>query len=221
MRRLTNPYYAQLKVIKRLQREGRLFGVERWFSIALASSLMLLPAMLVRWLGGLFGYYGRKITLEMFAIAKPTFLFALLFFGFGGNRWAGLFAIVSLVDLYVYLLGLVFLRRHYDKAASYQRSVLLLAVNFLESLLAFAVLYLSTSSIARGGAGVHDWGDAVYFSVITAGTVGYGDITPCPNPGRLLVVLQILASLFFVVVILATFVPGLFDNRGSNRRDAA
>jgi hypothetical protein len=174
---------------------------------------MIMPAMLVRWLGGIRGYLARKRAVDTYTLAKPVTLLLLLACGVSSHTWAAVAAAIMLVDLYSYLLGLVFLQRFYTEPASYRRSVLLLGVNFVEASLAFAVLYLFSGSIGHSGVPATSWGEVVYFSVITAATVGYGDLTPLTPVGRILVVFQVFASLFFVVVIVATFVGRLADKK--------
>jgi voltage-gated potassium channel Kch len=170
---------------------------------------MLLPAMLVRLIGGKFGYLGRKLAIDFWVIAKPAALLAFLLLGLTCRRWVMIFAVVALVDLYAYLLGLVFLRPFYTKPASYGRSVLSLSINFLEAALAFSILYLNTGALAGPLGTVRSWSEAIYFSIITAATVGYGDIKPATDTGHALVVAQVLSSLFFLAIALTTFVSGL------------
>jgi voltage-gated potassium channel Kch len=217
-----NPYKKQSELLGRLWRRDPLvlFGVERWFLLGLATVLLFLPAMAVRWLGGQFGYLGRKVGVELWVFGKPVVLLAILYLGVSDNRGAAFVSIVMLVDLYAYLLGLVFLRRFYVAPASYGRSVILLGVNLLESALGFAVLYIHFEALAQGGAVVRSWSKAVYFSVITAATIGYGDIVPGGGIGRLIVVTQALSSFLFVAIILATFVANLSAPRGqrANKR---
>jgi hypothetical protein len=215
----SNPYRKQLETIGQIQREKKesLFGFERWFSMALVCFLMIMPAMLVRWVGGRYGYLGRKIAVETFALAKPLGLLIILWCGLSRTDWAKWFSLVALADLYSYLLGLFFLGRYYTPPASYGRSLLLIGINFLESILAFSVLYLNTSSLQCGTTTVKAWSHAVYFSVVTASTVGYGDIAPVDPFGRLLSVLQILGSFVFVTVIISSFVSRHSTDRSKHR----
>lgn len=67
----------------------------------------------------------------------------------------------------------------------------------------FAVLYvfisnLDPSAFSTGGLSPLD---GVYFSVVTAATVGYSDIAPLSAAARLVVVLQISLSLIYVVLL--------------------
>lgn len=215
MKRPANPYRKQLQLIGQIKaaEPQHLFGLERWFALGLAGFLMLMPGMLIRWLGGLGGYLGRKRTVDAYALTKPLALLILLTSGLAVRPWSAVVAVIMLADLYSYVLGLVFLRRFYSTPASYERSVLLLGVNFGEAILAFSVLYLWSQSIGHAGVPVSSWVEGVYFSVVTAATVGYGDLTPMTALGRLLVVLQVLTSLLFVLVVVGTFVGRMSESK--------
>lgn len=62
---------------------------------------------------------------------------------------------------------------------------------------------------------------AIYFSVVTIATVGYGDITPKSGPSRLLVSLEIVIGVAFTIVlfsIAATFVRELLASKEHRER---
>jgi voltage-gated potassium channel len=59
------------------------------------------------------------------------------------------------------------------------------------------------------------WLDSIYFSVVTLATVGYGDITPHTDAGKVF-------TIFFILVgvgILGTFVNLMIRRAGLRRRD--
>jgi len=208
-----NAYKKQIDHIRKLwKRKGKgrhLFGVERAFLLVVACLLLIQPSTFLRWLGGLKGVRGRKMTIEAYAIGKPLFLFAILALGWGTCGTSGVLATVFLVDLFLYLVGIVFLRDFYTSPISYGRSMLLLAVNFAEIILGFAILYVYTASIgntSEPGEILSDWLGVVYFSVVTSTTLGFGDFSPITQTGRLLVILQVLSSVMFIAVVLSTFV---------------
>ena len=53
------------------------------------------------------------------------------------------------------------------------------------------------------------WLDAVYFSVITLTTVGYGDITPQTDAGKLFTIIYIITG----IGIIFAFINALYDIR--------
>jgi voltage-gated potassium channel Kch len=89
-------------------------------------------------------------------------------------------------------------------------------ISYLLTLYNFGVVYLAIS--------VHDpnafrpqlaIGSALYFSVVTAATVGYGDIVPVAASARFAVVAEILFS-FAYVVVLFSVIAGLAWRRKEN-----
>jgi len=59
----------------------------------------------------------------------------------------------------------------------------------------FALLYWATDGLSQS-----DIGSALYFSVVTQATVGYGDVV-ATGPGRFLVVGQVLSAVAFIAVV--------------------
>ncbi|MER7762788.1 potassium channel family protein [Streptomyces sp. NPDC097619] len=70
----------------------------------------------------------------------------------------------------------------------------------------FAGAYVSLSTVSPGSF-TEPMGrtSALYFAIVTLGTVGYGDIAAQTDPARILVAGQILADLLFVSVVLKVF----------------
>lgn len=50
---------------------------------------------------------------------------------------------------------------------------------------------------------------AFYFSLVTFGTIGYGDITPLNLLGRELVIAEVAVSFLFIAIIVTSFVARL------------
>jgi voltage-gated potassium channel len=66
---------------------------------------------------------------------------------------------------------------------------------------------------------IHSVGDAFWWSIVTATTVGYGDLSPTTTEGRLIAVVLMLVGIGFISILTATiassFVEG--DQRGAAR----
>lgn len=67
------------------------------------------------------------------------------------------------------------------------------------SLVVFASAYLALARQPGQFSGLRTRIDALYFTVITMSTVGYGDISPAGQHARVVVMLQILYTLVFLV----------------------
>ena len=76
-----------------------------------------------------------------------------------------------------------------------------------------AIIIVSTGSIFYHIVEKLNWLDSVYFSVITLATVGYGDITPHTNAGKVFTIFYILAG----VGIIATFANLLLKSSALRR----
>jgi len=214
------PYRRQWQVLLRItRREGhahRLFGIERLFLMGVCLALLGMPAMIVRGLGQIFGEQGRRLAVEFYALGKPALLFWVLFHGhLTSALWAAV-AVVALLDLYTSLSSMVFLQHFHTGRTSHGRSLILLAVNFTETLLAFAVLYGFSQSVGNPMQGdtapVTDPFTLLYFSCVTAASVGYGDFLPTTHAGRMIALAQILTSMGFIFILLTSFVAS-FNER--------
>ena len=208
-KRPSNPYVVQWRmfceIAGRRKRAKNLFGIEYLFLMSICAGLMFMPTMLVRAVSDRFGYFPRKLAIEFYVIAKPLALLWILFSERAfSTPWATVTTLMF-VDLYLYLCGLVFLRRFYTPPASPARSLLLLGVNFLEASLAFAIFYGFSDSIKGATSPLK----LLYFSLVTSATVGYGDMMPKSDTGMQLVICQILSSLGFASIFIATFVTKL------------
>lgn len=198
--------YRQKKLVTDIFRSEHedfkhLFGIEWCVTLFLSSVQFLFPTLYIRHFLGK-TLHSRKVFIELWAIGKPLFFLILLFQSDFGILT---FCLTSylLADLYLYLLGLVFLNDFYSGGISKTRNLLLLQLNFLESNLGFAILYLSRNCLEASKGQIIANIDAVYFSFVTSATVGYGDIV---SNCRWLTVLQIMTSFLFVSVILGTFI---------------
>ncbi|WP_181769855.1 potassium channel family protein [Bradyrhizobium sp. UNPF46] len=94
--------------------------------------------------------------------------------------------------------------------ASKSRVVAYIAWSVIAFIGGFAIAYLDLSvgnlsafnaTDVKGNKVVLDEISALYFSIVTFATVGYGDITPMSNAARVLVSAQIIGSLMYTVLV--------------------
>ncbi|MBU2269079.1 MAG: potassium channel family protein, partial [Bacteroidetes bacterium] len=81
-------------------------------------------------------------------------------------------------------------------------TLLMLVLNFFESGLTFAVIYIAGDFL---NIPIESAIDAIYFSFITSSTVGYGDIHPISDVGKILSIVQIFSSISFLVLFFNFF----------------
>jgi Ion channel len=85
------------------------------------------------------------------------------------------------------------------------RTLVLSFLNYLELLICFGIVYVTMLSKLHGAEG---WMDAIYFSVVTQLTIGYGDIRPL-GEARLVSSLQGMIAVAFTILILGRIVSVL------------
>ncbi|MEE9311831.1 MAG: ion channel [Planctomycetota bacterium] len=90
--------------------------------------------------------------------------------------------------------------------------------------LAFADVYLLISylvpeSFSHAGGGIFNWGDAMYFSLTTLTTLGYGDVHPVSPVARMVAALEAVFGVLYLAMLVSMFISEFKVMRMSMRRD--
>lgn len=85
-------------------------------------------------------------------------------------------------------------------------------LGILSLFMSFIILSASTSiyifETKQPGSQIHNFFDALYWSVVTISTVGYGDITPVSNEGRVVALALIIAGIVVISFLTSIIVSG-------------
>jgi voltage-gated potassium channel Kch len=135
--------------------------------------------------------------------------------------------IYRLIDGFNYRLCIIFVDRYHPQwgLRSLNRSLLLLLLNYAEIIIGFSVLFLATGSIGKldpemaTEITLSSRLDAIYFSVVTITTLGYGDFHPISPLGRLLALAETAMGILLLVLVLGTFLQGVSDIRAVPRKE--
>ena len=195
------------------------YGVERIIRLLCMLSSYLFPTLYLRDIAGrLGGWYGRKLCLDVYTILN--LVFPLLILGCGWYDSSIIVFICTYLSIATisYLINLVTLAPEFSQPSSYLRSIICLGINFIQIVACFAVLYLflGVESFRVPEDVNFDAIRAFYFSLVTATTIGYGDITPLSNMAVGLTITQICISLIFFYVVLAKFVSHIEERTYAN-----
>ena len=101
------------------------------------------------------------------------------------------------------------------------RALIIGLFSYVQTSIAFATVFLADSYLFRDNysAGIHGNPlDALYFSVVTIATLGYGDMRPETWPSKLFVLMELLVGLFLIVVVLQSVLTACQRDSTEGRR---
>lgn len=193
-------------------------GIEKMVRLFLSSSQLLFPGIYIKYFAFKKGAEYEDLAVDFYVLLKVTFPLVLLVSGLHNNPFLVALLVYVLLETILYIPTLIFASDLFSKPRSYKRSMLLLFLNYLEIVFAYAVLYSCDSYLNKP---FSNWFDAVYFSIITSSSIGYGDFYPITTQGKFLVSTQALLFLFFVVLFLNFFSTkikskGYFEQENEN-----
>jgi len=164
-------------------------------------------------LEGVVRWYSRRLpwqdgrVIDAWVLVRLLGLGALLALlpGEPGFAWS-----VGSVIVVVFLLADILLYQTHvaiegNQPASNLRLLMLSFLGYATIVMGFAVLYLLQADAFSRRLGV--W-DSLYFSVVTAGTIGYGDIYPCAGQvvAQATIAAEHLVGLYYLAVVVAVIV---------------
>ena len=185
------------------------FGIERLLRLFLVCIQFLFPGLYIRYFSGKRNTLTRKICNEIYVTTK-ILLYILALFVLPKFSWFCYIAIYLMAETFCYLLGLIFLETEYKKPASYKRNLLMAIINYMEVTLGFATIYYCALSDSIKS--LHTSIDAIYFSFITATTIGYGEMYPLDGVSKFVCTSQSIVSFLFAVIIISIFLSNLNKN---------
>ncbi len=185
-------------------------GIEKMLRLFLAFSQFFFPGLYIKhFFSKKYAIY-QDLAIDVYVLLKLIFPFVLITIGFAGNRICLFILIWLMIETMLYVPRLIFASDIIDKPRSYRRSMLLLFINYIEIIMDFAVIYSYGNYLNK--AFVH-WFDPIYFSFITAATIGFGDFHPVTPVGKFLVSFQSTLIIVFVAMFL-NFFTGKVESKG-------
>ena len=179
------------------------FGIERIVRLFLVSSKIFFPGIYIDLLTLNLSAHGRKMSGELYVVFKTITPFILLVFNLWDVYWLFVINIYLLVETFIYIFHKIFLPEHNTDILA-NRAVILLFLNFAEVIASFGLIYAAGSYFNQP---VNGWIDALYFSLITGVTIGFGDIYPVNEQGKIMVMIQVMSTLSFMFLFFNFFAP--------------
>lgn len=174
-------------------------GIEKIFRLFLASSQFLFPGIYIKHIFGKKGSQIQDLAMDAYILVKVILPFLLLYFQNTHSHFILGIVIWLLAETILYVPTLIFASDTISSPSSYRRSMLLLFLNYLEIILAYAMIYAHGNYLNKP---IINWYDSIYFSFTTLATIGFGDYYPATGTGKFLVCTQSLIFLAFVVLFI-------------------
>jgi len=147
---------------------------------------------------------------DKLVISSLIILLKLLFYYYVDTPyWILVLIFWRLSEILVVQLSIIFLaKENIIGTVSFPRSILLFIINVSEVITIYAILYLSRGAIGYcyNNQVIQKPFEALYFSIITISTTGFGDIVPINRCGRILVFSEITIGILLLVVFFGIFI---------------
>jgi hypothetical protein len=193
-------------------------GIEKIFRLFLSISQLFFPGIYVKTLASKINFAYKDLAMDCYILLKTFFPLLLLMNHWQEHKILIWLLVYLILETILYIPTLIFASDLFNRPRSYKRSMLLLFFNYLEVIMSFGVFYTlgNNTNIPFG-----HWSDALYFSLMTTNTIGYGDYYPITTYGKFLASVQAMFFLSFVILFLNFFSTkvkskGYFDNENSD-----
>ncbi len=202
---LKNQVYTVLRIWRNYDHHD--FGIERIVRLSLASAQFLSFGLYIKHFLFRAGSTWRKLAIELYVICKMITPLLALYFGWIKFNWFIYLTIYFLLETLIHVTATIFISDASRENVQPKRSLVLLFLNFFQIAFDFALMYAFyemriTDFFTRDLKGSVD---AIYFSFVTAATVGYGDIAPVASLAKKLAIAQISLTFVFVGLFLNFF----------------
>lgn len=184
-------------------------GLEKIVRLLLSVSLFLFPGVYLKHLFWRRGPLYQDLVTEVYILLKTAFPLVVLWQGWDARPWAVVLVIWLMSETLLYIPTLIFASDALPSPRSYRRSKLLIFINYLEVVFAFAVLHMHGQYFNQPL--VH-WTDSVYLSFVITSTIGFGEFYPVTGLGKLVISVQSLFYLSYIALFISFFSLGF--NRG-------
>jgi hypothetical protein len=177
-------------------------GLEKILRLYLVAIQIIFPGLHIRNYFGKKGVITRNVANEFYVLFKTALPLFFLFSGLYKYTWVVGISVYLMLETAFYVAALIFVSDIFVKPRSYRRNILMLFLNFLEITLSFSVIYGGLGLLGSKVTNVYDF---IYFSIITSTAIGFGDVYPVNDTGKIIVCIHALMTVSFIVLFLNFF----------------
>lgn len=199
-----------LIAIKQNTTNSKSIGLEKAIKLILVSSKFIFPAFHISVIFSEYNRIAKSISMEFYVLFKFALSFSILYFQLfhfwllpNGKSFFLYWTIYMMIETLFYPATYIFCVDFFPKPISFVRSIIFVFIDYIMVVVDFATLYLITNSLCTSQDKlISNSLDALYFSFVTAVTIGYGDISAQLPIGKMLVICQSIIFLIYGVLFL-------------------
>ena len=147
-------------------------GLEKVVRLFLAASQFLFPGAYIKHLFWRRGALVQDLAIEFYVLLKTAFPLVVLWQGWWSHAAVMWLVVWLMTETLLYIPTMIFASDALPSPRSYGRSKLLIFINYMEVVFAFAVIHMAGNYFNQPLAA---WTDAVYLSFVITSTIGFGE----------------------------------------------
>jgi hypothetical protein len=182
----------------------------------LIEKILITPVIFLRFcsldqLKSLFSEKARHDFMDCYVLGFAAVLIAVLAYPTHFGLVGGIIAGYRIADILTYRVFFLLVKSQESpwEEATLRRSLVIVVLNFFETIIAFAILYLTFGNIVPTSVAIQGpftSMTALYYSAVTALTLGYGDFVPSNALSRAIVMFQLFGTLLFLIFVIPALV---------------
>lgn len=200
------------EMLKKVWSDKTSYGLERLLRFFLVLLQGLFPTLFIHMLARRIHPLWRKLTIDVYVTGKFFWLLLVILTGWYEYVPVVFFTIYLMAETVFYILGMIVLSDIYSHSVTLSRSMIMLMFNYLQVVFCFAIVYVKYDLLNSSVTPL----SAIYFSLATMTTVGYGDYYPQPGLGQAVVIIQMVVFVLFMLVFVNYFTSGIRETRGQD-----
>lgn len=179
------------------------YGIRRVLRLFLILIHLFYPTVIINNLAANLSPIMQKLLLDFYVFSKFIWLVLVLAFGWYSNLWVVIFTVYIISETVLYILSMIVLPDYYERSMIFSRLMIMLIFNYFQVSLAFSVILLYGDFLNESLTPI----TAIYFSVITMTTLGYGEFYPVTKIGYIITIVQSVIFALFVMLFINYFSP--------------
>jgi len=183
------------------------------YTLVLAAEVLLMVIFTVEYLLRI--YFEKKPSEYMLSwygvfdfLAVVPFWLSFMLAGFGGLQFLRILRVFKLYRFFAKYLDKDKIKKEVASRILITKMIFTLGVLLFISA---GMIYTFETPVNEN---INSFDDALYFSLVTVTTVGFGDITPESGVGRIVVMIMVLASILVIPVYVASLLKSYMSHTG-------